>query len=108
MKKTHLVYLLHGIRTQAEWGQKIAAVLEEDQNIRAIPVRYEYFDLVRFMMPFDFMKRKPVDRVIKMLRDGISERPKHISVIAHSFGTYCITKALEKEHDIILHRLILC
>ena len=43
-----------------------------------------------------------------MLRDGISERPKHISVIAHSFGTYCITKALEKEHDIILHRLILC
>jgi len=107
-ERTHSVLLLHGIRTQAEYAHKIAAVLQSDPEIRAVPIRYQFFDLLRFLVPFSRFRSSPIRRVTKLIRDELSREPAHISVIAHSFGTYIFTKILEKETDIQFHRVILC
>ena len=47
-------------------------------------------------------------RLLRELRDLRGQNPTaRISAIAHSFGTYALTKALE-EPDIRLHRVIFC
>jgi len=108
VKKTHSVVLLHGIRTQAEWAQKTAAILETDAAIRAVPIRYQFFDLLRFLIPISTFRSPPIQRVTKLIRDELSRNPTHLSVVAHSFGTYILAKILENESDIKFHRVILC
>ncbi len=106
--RQHVILILHGIRTQAEWAQQTAAVLETDPHIRAYPIRYEFFDLIRFLLPTRFLRGRPVRRFVSLLRDELSKRPEKLSVIAHSFGTYIVARTLEEEPDIHFHRLILC
>src|SRR5207244_3865633 len=53
-------------------------------------------------------RQGPVQRVVRELRDLRASHPTaRISVVAHSFGTYALVKALE-EPDIRLNRVILC
>lgn len=106
--KTHTVLLIHGIRTQAEWAQRAASVLESDPTIRVVFVRYEFFDSVRFLLPIPGLRRKPIRRVLAILRDELSRRPEKLSIIAHSFGTYIVSRILEEEPDIEIYRLVLC
>jgi len=103
----HLVILIHGIRTQGSWGEMVAAVLESTGPVKVIPIKYGYFDVFRFFCPV-FTRSAPVQKILRELRHLRAEHPTaKISVIAHSFGTYAIMKALQ-EREIILHRLILC
>ena len=106
---SNAVSLIHGIRDHAEYAQRVASVLESDPHIRVRPISYEYFDVVRFLLPFSSFRRKPVERITRLLRAELATRPDTISIIAHSFGTYIIAKILSNyEPGIIFHRLILC
>jgi pimeloyl-ACP methyl ester carboxylesterase len=107
-KRKHVVFLLHGIRTQGEWAQRTASILESDPLICARPIRYEFFDVVRFLIPFKFLRDQPVRRIASLIRDEMSRKPESFSIVAHSFGTYVVAKILELEADIRFHRLILC
>lgn len=103
----HIVVLIHGIRTQGSWGEMVDAVLESTGPAKVIPIKYGYFDVFRFLCPI-FTRSAPVQKILRELRHLRAEHPTaKISVIAHSFGTYAIMKALQ-EREIILHRLILC
>jgi hypothetical protein len=104
----HVVFLLHGIRTQGEWAQRTAAILESDERIRARPIRYEFFDVIRFLTPLSLFRDRPVRRIARLLRDELSRNPASLSIIAHSFGTFVVAKLLEQETDIRFHRLVLC
>jgi hypothetical protein len=103
------VFLVHGIRTQAEWQQTASHVLEQDSSIRVVATRYEFFDLGRFLLPIPWLRKRPVARLVRLLRDEHSNpRTSRISVIAHSFGTWAVCKVLETEPDIKFDRLIFC
>jgi hypothetical protein len=104
----HIVFLLHGIRTQGEWEQRTASVLESDPLIRARPIRYEFLDVVRFLLPISAFRQGPVRRIVRLIRDELSREPTHLSIVAHSFGTFVVAKILEQESDIRFHRLIFC
>jgi hypothetical protein len=105
--KDHFVVLIHGIRTQATWAEMVGAVLAQEAGAKAVPLKYGFFDLLRFLCPFR-TRRAPVARLIRELRDLRTQNPTaHISAVAHSFGTYALIKALE-EPDIRLHRVIFC
>jgi pimeloyl-ACP methyl ester carboxylesterase len=104
----HIVFLLHGIRAQGEWAQRAASVLESDPTIRARPIRYEFFDVLRFLLPIPQFREKPVKRIARLLRDELSRKPGRISIVAHSFGSYIVLRLLEREPDIHIHRLLLC
>ncbi|WP_241074821.1 hypothetical protein [Achromobacter insuavis] len=105
--KDQIVMLVHGIRTHAEWQErlrdKLAAV-----NIKAQPIGYGIFDAIRFVCPIGTRAapRRKVERELRSLRMRYPDA--EISVVAHSFGTYLIAQILEDATDIQLHRLLLC
>ena len=107
-----VVLLIHGIRTQADWGPMVRSKLEVPGNIEVIPIRYGYLDAFRFWFPF-WTRIKPIERVYKQIRVALQKyRRSHpdakISIIAHSFGTYIIGEILKRGFDLQIHRLILC
>lgn len=104
----HVVLLVHGIRTQAEWQQAVVEALQADTGIEVIPTRYEYFDALRFLLPFRLTRARPIERIATLVRDVLAREPRpRLSVLAHSFGTYIIGQILREDGDIKLHRLAL-
>jgi len=47
-----VILLIHGIRTQADWGPMVRSRLEVPGKIEVIPIKYGYFDAFRFWFPF--------------------------------------------------------
>lgn len=105
---SHVVILLHGIRTQGPWLEKVASVLRRTPELEAFPLRYGYFDILRFLFPFGTRSgpAKNVEQNIRMIR--MQHPNATVSVIAHSFGTYTIGRVLYDHPDIRLDRLVLC
>jgi len=105
----HVVVLVHGIRTQASWAEMVSNVLSELAEVdHIIPIRYGYFHIFRFLTPV-FTRTGPIRKIARELRDIRKQYPAaRISVVAHSFGTYAMSKILDNETDIVLDRLILC
>ena len=102
-----VVLLIHGIRTQADWQPMLVKTLEEQGKIKVIPIKYGYFDVFRFLLPFT--RQSPVKRVETLLRATRRKYPHaRISVIAHSYGSYIIGRLLKEQVDLELDRLILC
>ena len=102
------VLLVHGIRDHGEWQQMIRDVLEESESVKVFGCKYGYFDVARFLSPFE-TSRKPKEHVLRQLRRVKKMYPTaRLTVLAHSFGTYLLTKILMENSDIELWRVILC
>lgn len=105
--KQEIIVLVHGIRTHAEWQERLRDILER-RSIKSVPIGYGFFDVLRFLCPIG-TRGGPQNRLERELRSIKSEHPNaDISVVAHSFGTYLIAKILDDATDISLHRLVLC
>lgn len=106
--QSQIVILIHGIRTNGAWQERVAQELSQINSIKVIPVGYGYFDALRFWFPFYFRK-KPIERVLREIR-GITaqDRNARVAVVAHSFGTYIISRILAEQPDVIINRLLLC
>lgn len=107
---THIVILLHGIRTRAFWYDVAKPILSEIDGLIVKPIGYGYFNIFQFLTPL-LTRRRPAKRVAKAIRNILWEMRQQdvkVSVIAHSFGTYTIASVLETETDIELENLILC
>ena len=107
-----MVLLIHGIRTQADWGPMVRSRIEVPGQIEVVPVKYGYFDAFRFWFPF-WTRKGPIERVHGEIRAALQKyRRTHpearLSIIAHSFGTYVVGKILQRHFDLHVHRLILC
>jgi pimeloyl-ACP methyl ester carboxylesterase len=103
------VILVHGIRTRAWWQGSVAALLCKEADCNIIPIKYGYFDLIRFLCPFGFCRQPPIDRVHREIRNIQQKYPDHeLFVIAHSFGTYAVSRVLHQFQDIAFDGLIFC
>jgi len=85
-----IVLLIHGIRTQADWGPMVGSKLEVPGQIEVIPIKYGYFDALRFWFPL-WTRNKPIERVYTQIRVALQRyRRSHpdakLSIVAHSFG----------------------
>ncbi|WP_148080401.1 hypothetical protein [Roseimaritima ulvae] len=72
------------------------------------PLKYGYLDAFSFWCPF-LTRRGPIKKLLGRINDAISvggDRP--LIIIAHSFGTYAVTKILEANPSIRPKRLLLC
>jgi pimeloyl-ACP methyl ester carboxylesterase len=104
------VVLIHGIRTRAPWQNELKKLIEQKTNLKVVPIKYGFFDIFRFFLP-GYTRRKPIVITEKKLRDAItqySSTENPISVIAHSYGTYAISKILHENPDLRINNLILC
>lgn len=103
----HVVALIHGIRTRAEWADMVKAELAKVE-IEGCPLHYGFFNLFQFLAPFG-TRHRPIDRILRELQDLRVLYPNaRISVIAHSFGTYVITEILRRQSHIRIDKLLLC
>lgn len=103
----HIVLLVHGIRTHANWQEPIKDTLSEAELI-AQPIKYGFFNTVMTILPGP-QRMIPVARIVREYRDVRQKFPDaKISAIGHSFGTYALVKAIQANSDISIHRLILC
>jgi pimeloyl-ACP methyl ester carboxylesterase len=106
-KPKHIVLLVHGILTEANWQERVAKQIRQC-GIEVYPLKYGYFDVISFLLP-GWTRLAPIKRVHKELRDvQWRHRDAQVSVVAHSFGTYAICSILEDFSDLRLDRLILC
>lgn len=88
---THVIILIHGIRTNADWQNTLRAELERDNKIRVELTNYGYFDLFRFLLPIPQFRRAAIDRVWTLIRDIRTLYPAaRVSFLAHSFGTFIV------------------
>jgi hypothetical protein len=107
-EKKHIVVLIHGINTDAEWQEALAEQIRTECNIEAIPIGYGNFKAWRFLFPV-ITRKKPISVVVRELRNIRNQNPNaDISVIAHSFGTFVLSKILEEETDFSFFRIQLC
>jgi TIR domain len=111
IRRNKLVILVHGIRTRAEWQTQLIKTIGNRSDVTVVGILYGYFDVFRFLSPI-FGTRSEVIAKIKlkmrmMIRDHASGNPE-IIVIAHSFGTYAVSRILRDEPDIQVDKLLLC
>jgi pimeloyl-ACP methyl ester carboxylesterase len=110
----HLVVLVHGIRTHALWMSEVKPALEQAGYVVA-PTSYGMYGIFRFISPFRWQRQKAIDRVVKDIRTAIRLQkqntgtdPRRLSVIAHSFGTYVISRILTDHPEFEWYRIIFC
>lgn len=103
-----VIVLIHGIDTAGEWQDRVAAQLSEEHQVHAYPIGYGVVDYIRFWIPF-FTRTSFVRIVEEKLRAVQVLHPgAKICVVAHSFGTYIITRLLKERQDLKFDRLLLC
>jgi C-terminal of Roc, COR, domain len=103
-----VVILVHGIRTMALWQNAIQSTLRSDGFV-VQPTNYLYFDALRFLFPGPFFRRAAVDNVERQIRHTIAQNNgAHCSLIAHSFGTYVVSRILRERTDLEFDRIIFC
>ncbi len=103
-----VIFLIHGIRDRARWQSLVKRILEEIDGVVVIPIRYGYFDVLRFWLPL-WTREGPIRYTREQIQIGKNRyRVSSYSVIAHSFGTYAISKVLVQTKDLVLDRLVLC
>lgn len=109
LEPEHVVVLVHGINTDAEWQEALADQIRTECGLTTYVIGYGNYNPVHFLWPYWNMRKGPIDRVIGQLRVIRAEKPGvRISVIAHSFGTYIMSKILSECADLSFHRIQLC
>lgn len=102
-----IVLLFHGIRTHGSWEERIHRAISRE-GITVVPLRYGYFDVFRFWFPF-WTRQGPIHRLQREIHIVKNRHPdKQLSIIAHSFGTYAISRILQDEPTLEIYRLVLC
>ena len=103
-----VVLLVHGIRTHADWQVMVKRVLQEIPGKYVQPTSYGYFNAFRFWCPF-FTRSSAIEEVKETIEQLRIRFPNSkLSVIAHSNGTYIISKLLMSKRDLEINRLVLC
>jgi pimeloyl-ACP methyl ester carboxylesterase len=106
--KKHIVVLLHGMNTNAEWQEAIAESMRNSPELEPTVVGYGNFNPLKFFVPYIF-RRGRIKKVLTDLRGIRARNPDaDISIVAHSFGTYIVAKILAANSDVKLHRILLC
>src|SRR4051812_32320742 len=110
----HLVILVHGINTRAIWMSEVRHALEK-AGFAVAQTRFGKFSLPRFLSPITGTRDFAIQRVLNDIRTARTafqmengSEPKKMSVIAHSFGTYVVSRILLEEPSLEWERVIFC
>lgn len=95
-RRPKIVVTLHGIQTTGKWQKEITPYLAK-HGLIPYHLDYGWFDVLRFLLPWTRNRR------VRAIREELRELVRitgadRISVIAHSFGTFQVMEALQREH----------
>ncbi len=100
-----VVLTIHGIRTTGDWQRELTDVLTQ-HRFRHTPLGFGFFKAVSLLMPWS--RARKVEWFRKVYSDNFANAERLPSVVAHSFGSYIVTKAMLKYDDIRFDKVILC
>lgn len=106
----HVLMSLHGIETRGVWQKDLQASCDQAQaGLQHRPLDFGLFRALSLLIPP--LRARKVEwflreytRVVKDDQLG-NQVP---SIIAHSFGSYIVTKAMERYPEVCFNRIILC
>lgn len=96
-KNDTIVISLHGIRTYGHWQNNFSDIIKKNtSNINYYPFKYGFFGMIFFFLPFvrDFKSNRLISSINPILEEN---QDKKIYIFAHSYGTYVITKLIQKS-----------
>lgn len=102
-----LILFVHGIRDPGFWTRDLCQLFEEHGFV-AKAIGYGVFDAFRFLLGF---RRRPVATVKQQILNAIAESAvpgAEVTIIAHSFGTYIVSRILDDDPNIKIARLVMC
>jgi hypothetical protein len=113
VSQARIVYMLHGIRTLAEWQKKFSDVaLVYDWKCRLDRWSFGKFSLLAFLNPWAreaklewFRKQYEAEANDKDVGIDTEHAP---SIVAHSFGTYILGYSLLRFDFIRFNKVIVC
>lgn len=100
-----VVITIHGIRTTGDWQREFTDVLTQ-HGFRHVPLGFGFFKAVSLLMPWS--RTRKVEWFRRIYSDKFASTERLPSVVAHSFGSYIVTKAMLKYDDIRFDKVILC
>jgi hypothetical protein len=101
------VISIHGIQTTGKWQKEIGSALQ-DVAIRYVPVDYGWLWALGILRPFTTSTaRRTWDDIERKLLEQ-KDRADKVSVIAHSFGSYCVGTLLKARPSISFDKIIVC
>jgi CheY-like chemotaxis protein len=106
-KNDKIVISLHGIRTLGTWQNIFSDFInEKTKGIEHHSFKYGFFGLLFFIFPIIriFHSKKFIKKIENIINKNSD---KEIYIFAHSYGTYIISKLLEKNSKIRINTLFL-
>lgn len=101
------VITIHGIRRQNRFNESLSSLKSvTENNIEIIPFDFGYFKLIKFLCPWT--REAVVDEFCQFYSNLFINDDTPPSAIAHSFGTYVIYRAMERQKHIKFTTIILC
>lgn len=100
-----VVISIHGIRTTGRWQKELNDVLTS-AGFRHVPLDFGFFSALSLLMPWS--RSRKVEWFHRTYSEKFAGGGRKPSVIAHSFGSYIVTRAMLKYDDIRFERVILC
>ena len=104
----HILISLHGITTTGKWQKDLQECCDAE-GIQHRPFDFGWFGIFQFVLPF--LRQRKVqwfrDEYQRLVgQEQLGQSPP--SIIAHSFGTYIVARAMESFHDVRFRRMIFC
>lgn len=107
-EETNLVFLMHGIRANADWPNRLARLIEErSPDAHCVVSSYGYFPMLRFLL-FGSRRRNVrwfMDRYTEELAK-VQGRAK-VHFVGHSNGTHLLAESLRTYATIRVDRVAL-
>ncbi|MEM9080866.1 MAG: alpha/beta hydrolase [Verrucomicrobiota bacterium] len=111
---TRMVFVIHGIRDEGHWTQKIAALarryFEEEkpegsaEKVAVETSSYGFFSMLEFLRPE--ARRKKIHWLMDEYVEARRRYPNaRFSYVGHSHGTYLVAQALESYHEVKFERI---
>lgn len=99
IRKPRVVVTIHGIRTYGKWQKAITPFLAS-HGLVPYHIDFGYFRILKFLFPFTRNRQvKVIQTELRTLLDKV--RPRRVSIVAHSFGTFLALEALRRDNGAV-------
>jgi pimeloyl-ACP methyl ester carboxylesterase len=105
MSPPRIVVTIHGIRTRGKWQKDITPFLAR-HGLIPYHLDYGWFNALRFFFPWsrNAQLERTREDLLRLMNDTGCSR---LNVIAHSFGTWLITRCLIDDNRVLFDRVVL-
>lgn len=101
-----ILFLVHGIQTDGAWQKHVQEAFRDIPKLNIVDIGYDCVTPAQLASPF---RNQPINKVLWEIRNARRREPlARLMVIAHSFGTYIISRIIAEHPDIEFERVVLC